>query len=63
MALAARRRIDAMFAADSGFDEMAAAGEWERRRLGRERDLRPLMEDFYIWAHRSSTTFFFGSKS
>lgn len=50
VALAARRRIDAMFAADSGFDEMAAAGEWERRRLGRERDLRPLMEDFYIWA-------------
>ena len=50
VALAARRRIDAMFAADSGFDEMAAAGEWERRRLGRERDLRPLMEDFFIWA-------------
>ena len=50
VALAARRRIDAMFAADSGFDEMAAAGEWERRRLGRECDLRPLMEDFYIWA-------------
>ena len=50
VALAARRRIDAMFAADSGFDEMAAAGEWEHRRLGRERDLRPLMEDFYIWA-------------
>ena len=40
VALAARRRIDAM----------AAAGEWERRRLGRERDLRPLMEDFHIWA-------------
>ena len=50
VALAARRRIDAMFAADSRFDEMAAAGEWERRRLGRERDLRPLMEEFFIWA-------------
>lgn len=33
VALAARRRIDAMFAADSGFDGMTAAGEWERRRL------------------------------
>lgn len=39
-----------MFAVHSGFDEMAAAGEWERRRLGCERDLRLLMEDFYIWA-------------
>lgn len=29
---------------------MAAAGEWERRRIGRERDLRPLMEEFFIWA-------------
>ena len=29
---------------------MAAAGEWERRRLGRERDLRPLMEEFFVWA-------------
>ena len=50
VALAARRRIDAMFAADSRFDGMAAAGEWERRRLGRERDLRPLMENFLAWA-------------
>ena len=50
VALAARRRIDAMFAADSGFDGMVAAGEWERRRLGRERDLRPLMEEFFVWA-------------
>ena len=50
VALAARRRIDAMFAADSRFDELAAAGDFEGRRLGRERDLRPLMEDFPIWA-------------
>ena len=69
VALAARRRIDAMFAADSGFDGVAAAGERERRRLGRERDLRPLMEEFsygrrpgawrrrpaWRWTRRSST--------
>lgn len=50
VALAARRRIDAMFAIDSRFDGMAAAGDFEGRRLGRERDLRPLMDDFYEWA-------------
>ena len=50
VALAARRRIDAMFAADSRFDGMAAAGDFEGRRLGRERDLRPMMEDFFTWA-------------
>ena len=50
VALAARRRIDAMFAIDSNFDEMAAAGDFEGRRLGRERDLRPMMEDFFTWA-------------
>ena len=50
VALAARRRIDAMFAADSEFDALAGAGDFEGRRLGRERELRPLMEDFYIWA-------------
>ena len=49
-ALAARRRIDAMFAADSRFDGMAAAGDFEGRRLGRERDLKPLMEGFFTWA-------------
>ena len=50
VALAARRRIDAMFAADSRFDGMAAAGDFEGRRLGRERDLRPMMEGFFEWA-------------
>ena len=55
VALAARRRIDAMFAADSRLDAMADAGEWERRRLGRERDLRPLMEKFYAWAQARRT--------
>ena len=50
VALAARRRIDAMFAIDSNFDETAAAGDFEGRRLGRERDLRPMMEDFFTWA-------------
>lgn len=30
---------------------MAAAGDFEGRRLGRERDLRPMMEGFYEWAH------------
>lgn len=50
VALAARRRIDAMFAADSSFDGMAAAGDFEGRRLGRNRDLKPLMEDFSTWA-------------
>lgn len=50
VALAARRRVDAMFAIDSNFDEMAAAGDFEGRRLGRERDLRPMMEDFFTWA-------------
>ena len=39
-----------MFAADSRFDAMAEAGDFEGRRLGRERDLRPLMEDFLAWA-------------
>ena len=34
VALAARRRIDAMFAADSRFDGMAAAGDFEGRRSG-----------------------------
>lgn len=29
---------------------MAATDEWERRRLGRERSLRPFMEEFFIWA-------------
>lgn len=48
--LAARRRIDAMLAADSRFDGMAAAGDFEGRRLGRERDLRPMMEGFFEWA-------------
>lgn len=50
VALAARRRIDAMLAVDSGFDDMAAAGDFEGRRLGRERDLRPMMDGFYEWA-------------
>lgn len=50
VALAARRRIDAMLAVDSGFDGMAAAGDFEGRRLKRDRDLRPLMEGFYDWA-------------
>lgn len=50
VALAARRRIDAMFAADSRFDAMAGAGDFEGRRRGRERDLRPMMEDFFDWA-------------
>ena len=47
VALAARRRIDAMFAVDSRFDGMAAAGDFEGRRLACERDLRPLMDDFH----------------
>ncbi len=50
VALAARRRIDAMFAADSRFDDAAAAGDHEARRIGRERELRPLMEEFLEWA-------------
>lgn len=50
VALAARRRIDAMFAADSRFDATFAAGDFGGRRLGRERDLRPLMEKFCTWA-------------
>ena len=50
VALAVRRRIDAMLAVDSGFDDMAAAGDFEGRRLGRERDLRPMMDGFYEWA-------------
>ena len=50
VALAARRRIDAMLAVDSGFDDMAAAGDFEGRRLGRERDPRPMMDGFYKWA-------------
>ena len=50
VALAARRRIDAMFAADSEFDALAARGDFEGRRIGRERELRSLMEDFFIWA-------------
>ncbi len=49
-ALEGRRRIDAMFAADAGFSAMAAAGDFEGRRLARERELRPLMEDFLAWA-------------
>ena len=50
VALAARRRIDAMFAIDSNFDEMAAAGDFDGRSLKRGRDLKPLMEGFYDWA-------------
>lgn len=47
VALEARRLIDAMFAADSKFDGMAA-GE---RKSARDEHLRPLMESFWQWLH------------
>ena len=47
VALEARRLIDAMFAADSKFDGMAA-GE---RKPARDEHLRPLMESFWQWLH------------
>lgn len=49
-ALEGRRRVDAMFAADAKLAGLAAAGDFEGRRLARERGLRPLMEGFLAWA-------------
>lgn len=50
VALEARRRIDEMFSADSKFDALAAERRFEERREARERELKPLMEDFAKWA-------------
>lgn len=46
VALEARRRIDAMFKADSKFDDMEPGA----RKAARDAELRPLMEDFGGWA-------------
>ena len=46
VALEARRRIDKIFAIDSNFDNM----DYETRRQKRAAQIRPLMEEFYIWA-------------
>lgn len=46
VALKARKMIDYMFAVDSKFDGM----EPELRRTLRNKELRPLMEEFYAWA-------------
>lgn len=46
VALEARRRMDRMFHIDSKFDGMEA----NERRAARDRELRPLMEDFLPWA-------------
>ncbi len=45
VALEGRKRIDAMFKVDRGFDGMPA----EERKAARERELRPLMEAFSEW--------------
>jgi transposase len=46
VALEARKRIDCMFAVDSKFDGMDA----ESRKAARDKELRPLMEEFLPWA-------------
>lgn len=45
VALEAKRRIDAVFHADSAFDGMSA----EERQAGRDAVLRPMMEQFLSW--------------
>lgn len=50
VALEARRRIDGMFSKDTEFDGLAAERRFGERREARERELRPLMEDFISWA-------------
>lgn len=46
VALEARRRIDKIFAVDSNFDDM----DCKERRQKRTVQIRPIMEEFYIWA-------------
>lgn len=46
VALAARRRIDGIFARDARFDGLGA----DARKEARDRELRPLMEEFEAWA-------------
>ena len=46
VALAARRKIDGIFAVDSKFDDM----EPEDRRLARIEKMKPLMDEFLPWA-------------